>query len=84
MLEVSTSCNASNLREDGADPVVRLVAAGENPDDVYAPRPTFPFERAREKIFADDMTVSKLSELMGGKKRERIVNWTYVARTEGN
>lgn len=63
--------------------MIRLVVAGENPDDVYAPQPTFPFERAREKIFADDMTVSKLSELMGGKKRERIVNWRYVARTEG-
>lgn len=29
------------------------------------------------------MTTSKLSELMGGKDKWKIVNWKYVARTTG-
>ena len=62
-----------------------LVDAGEDPGLVYEDQPSlvFSFKRTREKIFAKDMTVSKLSELMGGKKRERNVNWKYVARTGG-
>ena len=71
-------------RED-ADSIIPLVEAGEDPDVVFAEQPpTFSFKRAREKIFADDMTISKLSELMGGKEKARIVNWKYVARTKGN
>lgn len=61
-----------------------LVDAGEDPDVVYADQiPTLSFKRAREKIFAKDMTTSKLSELMGGKDKYKIVNWKYVARTTG-
>lgn len=29
------------------------------------------------------MTIEKLSELMGGQDRSRIVNWMYIARTQG-
>lgn len=62
-----------------------VVEAGEDPDAVYADQaPTFSFHKARAKIFAPDMTLQKLSELMGGNDRLRIVNWKYVARTNGN
>lgn len=61
-----------------------LVEAGEDPDAVYADQaPAFSFRKARAKIFAPDMTLQKLSELMGGNDRLRIVNWKYVARTDG-
>lgn len=61
-----------------------LVDAGEDPDIVYADQiPMLSFKQAREKIFAKDMTTSKLSELMGGKDKYKIVNWKYVARTTG-
>ncbi|CAD6591818.1 MAG: hypothetical protein ASARMPRED_005769 [Alectoria sarmentosa] len=70
-------------RED-ADSMIPQVEAGEDPDVVFAEQPpTFSFKRAREKIFADDLTISKLSELMGGKEKARIVNWKYVAQTKG-
>lgn len=64
---------------------VLLVEAGEDPDVVFAEQPpTFSFKRAREKIFAKDMTIEKLSELMGGNDKSRIINWKYVARTKGS
>lgn len=67
----------------GTDSLV--VEAGEDPDAVYADQaPTFSFQKARAKIFAPDMTLQTLSELMGGNDRLRIVNWKYVARTNGN
>ncbi|KAF6231442.1 hypothetical protein HO173_010403 [Letharia columbiana] len=60
------------------------IDAGEDPDVVFAEQPpTFSFKKAREKIFAKDMTIEKLSELMGGNEKWRIVNWKYVARTKG-
>ena len=60
------------------------VEAGEDPDVVYAEQPpTFTFKTAREKIFAQGMDMAKLSELMGGDDKTRIVNWKYVARTKG-
>lgn len=62
-----------------------VVEAGEDPDAVYADQaPTFSLQKARAKIFAPDMTLQTLSELMGGNDRLRIVNWKYVARTNGN
>ena len=61
-----------------------LVEAGEDPEVVYADQPpAFSFKKARAKIFAEDMTIQKLSELMGGNDKGRIVNWKYVARTDG-
>lgn len=70
---------------DEADTVILfLVLAGEDPDVVYAVQaPTFSFSKARAKIFAPDMTIQKLSELMGGNDKWRIVNWKYVARMNG-
>ena len=67
-----------------ANTVTFAVEAGEPADEVYAEQPpTLSFKNARAKIFAQDMTIEKLSKLMGGNDRYRIVNWTYVARTEG-
>lgn len=64
--------------------MVSLVEAGEDPDVVYAEQaPTFSLSKARGKIFAPDMTIQKLSELMGGDDKWRIVNWKYVARMNG-
>ena len=63
--------------------MILLVAAGEDRLIVYGELPPAFFKQARKKIFAQDMTVSKLSELIGGMKREKIVNWKYVARTKG-
>lgn len=64
--------------------MVSLVEAGEDPDVVYAEQaPTFSLSKARGKIFAPDMTIQKLSELMGGDDKGRIVNWKYVARMNG-
>lgn len=77
------SIDALIQRED-ADFVILSVDAGEDPDVVFAEQPpTFSFKKAREKIFAKDMTIEKLSELMGGNEKWRIVNWKYVARTKG-
>ena len=45
--------------------------------------PTVPFGKARAMIFAPDMTVAKLAKLMGGTIKSRVVNWTYVSRTDG-
>lgn len=64
--------------------MVSSVEAGEDPDVVYAEQPpTFSLSKARAKIFAPDMTIQKLSELMGGDDKGRIVNWKYVARMNG-
>lgn len=73
------------IAKEDTDSLILLVdEAGEDADVVFAERPpTFSFKRAREMIFAEDMTTSKLSELMGGKDKARIVNWKYVARTQG-
>lgn len=71
-------------REEFADAMTPLVAAGEPEEVVYAdPPPTLSFKKARAKIFAKDMTIEKLSELMGGDTKDRIVNWKYVARMRG-
>lgn len=54
------------------------------------PPPTSPdthpisFAKTRAKIFSKNMTVEKLATLMGGKTKSRIVNWLYVARTNGS
>lgn len=64
--------------------MVSSVEAGEDPDVVYAEQPpTFSLSKARAKIFAPGMTIQKLSELMGGDDKWRIVNWKYVARMNG-
>ena len=45
--------------------------------------PPISFAKARAKIFSPDMTIPLLASLMGGKTKGHIVNWSYVARTNG-
>ena len=62
-----------------------LVEAGEPADVVYAEEPpNLSFKNARAKIFGKKMTILKLSTLMGGEDKFRIVNWKYVARLGGS
>lgn len=78
------SGSASFRENDDADTVISLVEAGEDPDVVYAKiTHKFSFSKARAKIFAPGMTIQKLSELMGGEDKGRIVNWKYIARMNG-
>ncbi len=59
-----------------ASPLSPLPLTDEEP-------PPISFAKARAKIFARDMTIPQLAALMGGKTKGHIVNWSYVARTNG-
>ncbi|KAL2037146.1 hypothetical protein N7G274_010142 [Stereocaulon virgatum] len=45
--------------------------------------PLISLRTARAKIFAPNQTIASLAKLMSGTSRGRIVNWLYVARTNG-
>ncbi|KAL9634786.1 MAG: hypothetical protein Q9164_003877 [Protoblastenia rupestris] len=45
--------------------------------------PPLSFAHARKLIFASDQTVEKLVKLMSPSGKNHIVNWTYLARTNG-
>lgn len=76
---------ALHLKKKTTKAVTLLVEAGEPADEVYAEQPpTLSFKKARSKIFANDMTIEKLSRLMGRNDKYRIVNWAYITRTKGN
>lgn len=46
-------------------------------------QPLISLASARAKIFAKEMTVERLAKLMSGTTKGRIVNWLYLARTNG-
>ncbi|KAL6720852.1 hypothetical protein ACLMJK_002777 [Lecanora helva] len=52
----------------------------EDNDDEKPTCPTVSFAEARKMIFAPSTTLESLAELMGGTRKSRLVNWTYLLR----
>ena len=73
-IEEPTYDFSSDWEDDAADiPTI--------PTDDSAP--PISFAAARAKIFSPHMTIPRLASLMSGKSKGHIVNWSYVARTDG-
>ena len=69
------------MDDDGAGPSL-LTPPATPPADCEEPYCGLSFSRAREMIFAPDMTMAKLVRMMCGTTKGHIVNFQYLLRQE--
>ena len=73
----------SDNGDDSLTPAPFIAPASPSDSNDKPVCPTIPFHAIRAKIFAKDMTVEKLAELMCPASRTHVINYRNVLRTEG-